>query len=150
MAFDRTVRRRGIGRVEPDGACAGPVCRTGLGPVPLRHAELRFQIGPTCLRPAIRARAPCGRTGVDAYVQRLVALAQLLPFELREAAPRLHRDQLLCRELLEPFPIRPVRQMDRAGRALRRVGIRRTCVAPPGRRFRLTLPQEAVGLGLEG
>ena len=71
------------------------------------HRQLPLQLLPPRLRPAIRSGDPGDCPRIDPTVQRLVALAQLLPFELREPAPALDGDQLLGRQLLEPFGVRP-------------------------------------------
>src|SRR5512134_261238 len=101
-------------------------------------AELRFQLAPLALGPAIDAGDPGGGAGVDAAIERLVALSQLLPFQAGEAAAGLHRDQLLGDQLLHPFGLDAARQMNGAGRGGHAV---------VGGRIN---PQEAIGLALEG
>ena len=68
-------------------------------------------------RPTVDPGDPRSRAGIDPTIQRLVALAQLLPFEFREAAPCPHRDQLLGHQLLQPFAVNPVGQVNEAGRS---------------------------------
>src|SRR5512134_3306678 len=67
--------------------------------------ELHLQIPPLPLVPAIEAGDPGGGAGIDAAVERLVAFAQLLPFEPGEAAAGLHRHQLFADQLLDPFGV---------------------------------------------
>jgi hypothetical protein len=82
----------------------------------LLTANLLFKIAPRDIGPAIGADDPGRGAGVHPAIERLVAFAQLLPFEPLEAALVLYGDQLLGDELLAPFAIDPCRQMDGAGR----------------------------------
>jgi hypothetical protein len=64
---------------------------------PRRDTELFFQIPPTGVSPAIGAGDPCRRRGIDPAVYRLVALAQLLPYDAsRDASSTLRRLCLRC------------------------------------------------------
>ena len=61
-------------------------CNRGVGfqiQCLFRHGpDLILQVAPFLIRPAIGARDPCRRTGVDPTVEHLVAFPELLPFEL--------------------------------------------------------------------
>ena len=65
----------------------------------------------------VAALAVSGRSnaGVDPAVQRLVALAHLLPFEPGKSAPVAPGHQLLGGQLLQPLTVDPVGQVDGAG-----------------------------------
>jgi hypothetical protein len=64
---------------------------------PRRDTELFFQIPPAGVSPAIGAGDPCRRRGIDPAVYRLVALAQLLPYDAsRDASSTLRRLCLRC------------------------------------------------------
>ena len=67
-------------------------------------------------RPTVDPGNPSGRASINPAVECLVAFPKLLPFEFGKAALVLYRDQLLGRQLLQPFGIDPARQMKKAGR----------------------------------
>src|SRR5581483_12502482 len=64
----------------------------------LREADLALQVAPHGFGPAVGAGDPGRSARVNPAVECFVALAQFLPFEPREAARRLHRDELLGNE----------------------------------------------------
>jgi hypothetical protein len=68
----------------------------------IRMAKLSFKIAPHGLGPPISARDPCGGPRVDTAIERLVAFAQLPPFE-----PRGGRTALLGIRLNRLIPIPP-------------------------------------------
>jgi hypothetical protein len=106
------------------------------------YRQLPLHLCPSRFRPTIRPCDPGGSARIDPAIQRLVALAQLLPFELGEAALVLDRDQLFGGHLLEPFAVQPSREMHRSRRE--------RCTRSDLFRRRALLTQEAIGLGLEG
>jgi hypothetical protein len=77
--------------------------------------DLLFEVAPYRLGPAIGARNPCGGAGIDPAVERLIALAQFLPFKTLKSALSLDRDQLLGDELLQPFGVDAARKVDVTG-----------------------------------
>src|SRR5581483_4917951 len=107
-----------------------------------RRPDLILELAPLGFGPAIGADNPRRGARIDPAVERLVALAQLLPFEPSEPALGLHRDELLGDELLHPFGIDSARQMDIARRGL--------CAGFDLVVRRRNEPQEPVGLTLEG
>src|SRR5690606_30114790 len=108
----------------------------------IERADLAFEIAPFLLAPAVGTGDPGGGTGIDPAIQRLVAFAELLPFEPLKPAPGLHRHQLFGDELLAPLAVGPSRQVDGpCGKA----GASGTLLV--GRPLQ---PEVAIGLGLEG
>ena len=114
----RRLAASGTGRYDAaggGGADGGATCFRRYSPAPSARAAPRA----ASQRPSVEAvDADHPRRGarVDPAVQRLVAGAQLLPFQLVEAAPGLHRDQLLGDQLLDALGVEPLRQMHVAGR----------------------------------
>jgi hypothetical protein len=103
--------------------------------------DLALQVPPLGFGPAIGAGDPGRGAGVDPTVERLVALAQLPPFEPGDAALIARCDQLLGGELLDPLGGRAERKM--------RVSAREVTAGGDLLVGRAIQPQEAVGLRLE-
>ena len=55
------------------------------------RSDLLLEVTPLCLTPAVGTGNPGSGPRIDAAVERLVSLADLLPLETREAPLRLHR-----------------------------------------------------------
>jgi hypothetical protein len=81
----------------------------------LAQPQLSLQFAPVAFLEAIQSRRRCGRAGVDVAVERLVALAHLLPLAHREAVAVAAGDQLLGAELLDELGV-DLGQMDEPGR----------------------------------
>ena len=93
------------------------LCRLLIIQIVRRSANLLFEVAPHRLGPPIGAGDPGRGARIDTAVERLVALAQLLPLKTAEAALGLDGDELLADELLQPLGLGAVRQVHVARRA---------------------------------
>ena len=103
--------------------------------------KLGRQLRPFPFVPTVNPHKPSRSPRIDPTVKGFVAVAHLLPFQLRKAALRLDGHKLFGGQLLDPFRRRPGGKVNEPGRiddAFLKVFV--------GRRDQ---PQEALGFRLE-